>query len=191
MSAGGDDVIDAKTDGDEQCRHKEEGRQHEGEAGFLDAAHVDDRDDGENQEAERQLVRLQAGDRADQRRDTGGDADGRGEDVVDHQRGSGEQTGARSEVLAGDGVGTAAVGVGLDGLAIAEVENEQQREDRRENRQQVVLDADETERNQQGHGSFGAVSGAGKAVQAEDRDAGGYSNMCFMLGVGSERLSNY
>ena len=58
-----------------------------------------------------------AGDGGDQRADAGGDADGSGEDVVDHERGGGEQAGAIAEVFAGDGEGTAAVGIGFDGLA--------------------------------------------------------------------------
>ncbi len=53
----------------------------------------------------------------DQRAHARGDADGRVEDVVDHQRRGGEQAGVRAEVLRRDGVAAAAVGVGVDGLA--------------------------------------------------------------------------
>ena len=196
VSAGGDDVIDANTDGDEQCGD-EEGKVGSIKicAGLLDAARVHDGDDGEDDEAHQELMVVEIGrlidEGADQGGDAGGDADRGGEDVVDHQRSRGKQAGARAQVFAGNGVGTATVEVGLDGLPVAEVKNHQQREDRREDRQQIMLDTDETERNKQRHGGFRAVCGAGKAVEPEDRDAGGYSNMGFVLGVRCERLSDY
>ena len=60
-------------------------------------------------EAERQRVRLQLREGRHQGADAGRDADRRVEDVVDHQRRGGEQSGVVAQVLAGHRVAAAAV----------------------------------------------------------------------------------
>ena len=64
-----------------------------------------------------------------------------------------------------------------------------QREDAGEDGQQVVLHAEQAERNEQGHGGFRAVGGAGEAVEAEDGNAGGDADVGFVLVVGGQRAA--
>ena len=107
---------------DNQQRHGEQvGGNHEDHAGVVDAAHVDDGENEQHPKAELQRVRLQAGHGGDERAHAGGDAHRCGEDVVDHQRRSGQQAGALAQVLRSHRVGAAALRIGVDGLAIAEV----------------------------------------------------------------------
>ena len=51
------------------------------------------------------------------------------EDVVDHQCSGGKQAGVLAQVLRGDRVAAAAVGIGIDGLAVGEVDNREQDND--------------------------------------------------------------
>ena len=70
--------------------------------------------------------------RGDGGRDGGrprGDRDGDGQRVVDQQRRPGDQAGQDAEVVLADDVGAAAVGVGVDRLAVAEDHDGQQRHD--------------------------------------------------------------
>ena len=113
-------------DDDEQRSQKQIGRDEEDDAGVADTAHVNDGKEQENDQADLEGMRLQPGDGRDERTHAGGDADGRGEDVVDHERGCGEQAGVIAEVFASDGEGTAAVGIGFDGLGVGEIEDDEQ-----------------------------------------------------------------
>ena len=59
----------------------------------------------------------------DERAHAGRNAHRGGQDVVDHERRGRQQTGIRAQVLSGHGVGAAALRIGLDGLAVAEVDD--------------------------------------------------------------------
>ena len=98
-------------------------------ARVLDAAHVDQREDEQDSEAEREDVRLEPRKRRNQRSYTRGDPDRRVQDVVDHQRRGGEQAGVRAQVLRGDRVAAAAVRIGIDGLQVGKVDDGQQADD--------------------------------------------------------------
>jgi hypothetical protein len=72
--------------------------------------------------------------RAHSRRDTHGG----GERVVDHQRGRGQQARAFAQILRGHGVRAAAAGIGVYGLPVAEVDDDQQRHNRCAHRYDVA-----------------------------------------------------
>ena len=65
-------------------------------------------------------MRRERGNGGDECADAGGDAHADIEEVVEHQRRGGQQAAAAAQVFAGHGVRAAAVGVGGDGLAVAE-----------------------------------------------------------------------
>ena len=67
--------------------------------------------------------------RRGQRADPGGDADRDVQDVVDHQRGGGEEAGIGPEILARDGVGAAICRVGADSLPVGRKQHRQQHQD--------------------------------------------------------------
>ncbi len=190
MAVRRDAVPDADGDRDEQRADEEHGGQHEDEAGLFDAAQVHDDDEREDEQAECELVRMQSGNCADQSRDAGGDSYRGGQDVVDHERGSGEQAGIVAEVFAGDSEGASAVRIRVDRLAVAEVEDGEQNEDGAEDWDQVLLHADEAERHKQRHRLFGAVSSAGQAIEPEDGNACGDANVFMLRLAGGQRLSN-
>ena len=119
----------ADKDHEQQRADEEVGGDEEGGARVLDPAHVDQREDKQDGKAERERVGFEPGEGRDQRAHTGGDADGRVENVVDHQRRGGQQAGVGAEVLRRDRVAAAAVGVGVDGLQVGDEDNNQQADD--------------------------------------------------------------
>ena len=63
------------------------------------------------------------------------------------------------------------LGIGVDGLAVAEVDDDEQGHDGRADRDDVV-DAHQAQRDEQGERGFRAVSGGAEGIEAEDGDAG-------------------
>src|ERR1700739_3618552 len=126
MAAGCEGLIYAHRNQGQQGADQEKGGQDEGSAGILYSAKVHDRQDGQNQQAQSQGVGLKFGQCGGHRRYAGGDAYGRGQDVVDHQRRGGGEPRFFTQILAGDGVAAAAARVSSDGLAIAEIDDHQQ-----------------------------------------------------------------
>ena len=118
----------------------------------------------------------QGWDGGDHSLDAGRDPDRGGEDVVDHQCGGGKQPRARPKVLGGHRVGSTAGGIRGDGLAIAEKDDDQQNENGRNDRDQVV-DAGDAQRNQQGERGLRAIRRGRKRVEAEDRNSCGHADM--------------
>ncbi len=154
----------------------------------MDAAHVDDGEDQQHSQAQLQGVWLQGGHGGDERAHAGRDAHGGGEDVVDHQGGRGQQARALAQVLAGHGVGAAAVRIGVDGLPVAEVDDGQQDHDRRAHRDDV-FDAHQAQRDEQRERGLRAVRGGAEGVQAEDGDAGDGADVLGALLAGSQRAA--
>ena len=171
MAVGGEGADRSDDDDEQQGADEEVSGDEEGGAGVLDAAHVDEGEDEQDGEAEGERVRLKRGERGDQRSDAGGDADRGVEDVVDHERGGGEQAGDLAEVLGGDRVAAAAVGIGVDGLEVGE-EDDGEQDDDGEADGDDVCDAGDAEGNEQGEGGFRAVGGGAESVEAEDGNAG-------------------
>ncbi len=166
----------------EQRPDEEKGRQHEHKTGFLYPSKIHGHDKHENHQAQCQLMRVQGGYRADQRRHPGGDTHRRRQDVIDHQGRRREQAGVVAQIFTRHSEGAAPVRVGLDRLAIAEVEDRKQHQNGRKDRDQVLLYPDQTERNQQRHRLFRSVGGAGQAVETEDWDTGRYAYV-LVLGI--------
>jgi hypothetical protein len=189
MSAGSDDVIDANGDGGGQCADEKIGGEHEGEAGFAQAAEIEDGDDNENADAESDGVRLKTRNGGDERADSGGDTDGRGENVVGEQSGGGKQAGQRAEIVARDRVGAAAVGISGNGLAIRKINDDEQDDDRGAERANVV-EAGESEGDEQAESGFGAVRGGAESVEPEDGDAAAGADLLGALFAGGERLAD-
>ena len=181
---------ESPNDDDEEQRADEEvGGDEKGGASVVDAAHIDQGQDGKDCEAEQEGVGLKAGDCGDEGSDACGDADRGGEDVVDHEGGCGEEAGALAEVLAGYGVAAAAVGVGVDGLEVGEEDDDQQPEDGEADRYDVG-DAGDAERDKEGEGGFRTVGGGGQGVETEDGDGSDGADMLGSLFGGGERLAH-
>ena len=121
-------------------------------------------------QAQLQGVRLQAGNGGDQRAYAGRDAHRRGQDVVDHQRRRGQQSRAVAQVFGGHGVRAATLRIGLDRLPVAEVDDDQQDDDRAAHGDDVVH-ASQAERNEQGERGLGTVCGGTQCIEAEDGNA--------------------
>ncbi len=129
MTMRRDRSVEADGDHEQQRADKEVRRDQKSNAGIFDASHVNQRQGEQDEQAERQHVRLQPRKGRHQGTDTSRDTNGGVEDVVDHQRRGGKQAGVVAQVLAGDRVAAAAVGVGLNRLAVAEINDGQQADD--------------------------------------------------------------
>ena len=117
-------------------------------------------------------VRLEGGYGGNERTHAGGDPDRCGEDVVDHERRSGEQTRAIAEVLTGDGERATTVRISFDSLGIGKIEDDEQDENCRGDGTDEV-NAAEAQRNEQGEGGFWPVRGGAESIEAEDRNTRG------------------
>ena len=94
-----------------------------------------------------------------------------------------------AEVLGGDGVAAAAVGIGVDGLAVGEVDDGEQADDGEADGDDVC-DAGDAEGDEQGEGGFGAVGGGAEGVEAEDGDAGDGADVLGAFFGGGEGLAD-
>ena len=83
-------------------------------------------------------MRLKFGQCGGHRGHAGGDTYGRGQDVVDHQRCSGQEPCFLTQVLRGDGIAAAAAWIGSNGLPIAEIDDHQQDENGGDDGQKVL-----------------------------------------------------
>lgn len=106
----------------------------------------------------------------DQGADAGGDGDRHVEQVVERQRGRCEDRGTAPEVLLCHRVGAAAVGIGVDGLVIREVDDEQQPDDDRHERHELG-EGQGPERQEHGKESFRSVRSGAERIEPEDRHA--------------------
>src|SRR5215469_13633030 len=133
-------------------------------------------------------MRLQTGCGGDQGSDSGGDTYGDDQDVIDHQRRGGQQSGIGAEVEPRDGVGTAASGVGGDGLAVREIDDREQDDDGERDWDQAA-DAGYAQRDENRKGRLRSVGGGAERIEAEDRNSGRGTDL-FRAGlVGGEGTS--
>ena len=120
-------VDEADGDDGEQPDDEHHGRQQEGAGRLAETPQVEQRDEGQDPEAQGDGGAESSDGKADcSDGHPGGDRDGHGERVVDDQRGRGDEAGVRAQVGPGDRVGTAAGGVGVDDLAVREDQDRQQ-----------------------------------------------------------------
>jgi hypothetical protein len=172
MAAGLPDVEYSHADGNQQGADEEEGGDDEGRSRVLDASHVDQGEDGEHNQAKHQRVRekpLLAGYDV---LDAGRDSDGGGEDVIDHQGGGCQQARTGSEIFRGDRVRTAAAGIGSNGLAVTEIDDDQQDQDRRDDGNDV-LNAHQPKRDQQRKRCLRSIGRRSECVESKDWNSGG------------------
>jgi hypothetical protein len=118
VAADGDDQRDGVRD-DEEPEDRRDGRH-----ALLHAAEVHQRQEREAGEGEGELVGDERGEKAEDGVGARGDRDGDRQDVVDEERGAGDDADARPEDLAGDDVAAAARGELLDDPAVAVADDE-------------------------------------------------------------------
>ena len=128
---------------------------------------------------------LQRRDGRDECADAGRNADGDIEDVVHHERGAGEESDPRTEVLAGDGIGAAAGRVGFDRLPIREIDHREE-DDNGCGDWEGIAGCGGSEREKDRERGFGAVCSRTKRVKAENRDAGCGADFLIDVLVGGE-----
>ena len=147
----------AKHDDGGKARDEDVGRHREQPSGIKRSTQIDQRNERKNTEAERQNVGMQRRDRRHKRPDARGNADRHVEHIVDHQGGRGEQARALPEIVLGDDVGAAIVGIGADRLPIGGEQDGEQTYDRRHHPADVGQ-AGRPQRDQRGQCGFGPVS---------------------------------
>src|SRR5580704_7380041 len=138
MSAGSQDAKDSDSNRDSERADEKIRREHESQARFAKSAQIKNCDDDENPDAQPDHMRLEIRDGGNKRADSRRYADGGGENVVGEKRSRREQTGKYAEVALRDGVRATALRVGLDGLAIRKINDDEQDDDRRAERKNVV-----------------------------------------------------
>ena len=126
----GRDAEDAVDDERADREDVEVGRAREDDARLPDAAEVHDHEDADEDETDPHALVVEHGHEARNRRDAGGGRGRDGEDVVDEERGRGDKTGKRSEVVARDDVAPAAVRVRRDDLRLREDDDGEDAHDR-------------------------------------------------------------
>jgi hypothetical protein len=115
-------------------------------------------------------VFLQRGHGGNQRAHAGRNAHGRGQNVIHHQRGGGQQSGPHAQVFAGDRVRSAALRIRHDGLAVGEVYDGEQDDDAEADGYDVSHPS-HSQRNQERQGRFRPVGGGAERIQAENGNA--------------------
>ena len=155
-------------DGDdrEQADDEEQGREQEGPGRFAQASQVENGDDRQDAEADRDGGGADAGEGGCQRPHPGGDRHGDGQGVVNDQGGGRDQADVGAEVVPGHGVGTAAVRVGGDDLAIGEDQDGQEGDDHDGDRQHQV-EGSRAGRRQHDDDGLGAVGNRGQGIEGE------------------------
>jgi hypothetical protein len=103
----------------------------EGTPRLLDPAQVDDGQHDHEADRQRHRMGRERGNRAGDGGNARDDRDGDREDVVDQQRGGGDQGRVLAEVPAAHGVRAATVRIGVTRLAVGGDDDHQQRDDRR------------------------------------------------------------
>ena len=113
-------------------------------------------------------MRRERGHRARDRRHAGHHRHRDGQHVVDQQRRRRHQRGILAEVRAADGVGAAAIGVGVAGLAIRRHDDDQQQHDRRRQPRRQMQQREPAE-TQHEHHLLGGVRNRGQRIRTEHR----------------------
>jgi hypothetical protein len=116
----------AHADHNQQRSREQNGGNHERHARVMHAAHVHQGQNEQHRQAHFERVRLQTGHGGDECAHAGRNAHRRGENVVDHQSGGGQQARPLTQILAGHRVRAATLRIGVNGLPVTEVDNGQQ-----------------------------------------------------------------
>src|SRR5260370_5961220 len=153
-----------------------------------EAAEVDDGDQSQNAQANRQRVRLELGHGGYECADAGRNTHGHGQDVIDHERGGGQQSGGGAQVSASHGVRSASARIRSNRLQVGKEEYDQQNENRGGDWNDVV-NSERSERDEQRERGFRAIRGGTQRIQAEDGDSGGGPDSFGALIHGPQRLA--
>src|SRR5580693_9384353 len=103
--------------------------------------------------------------------DASGNSHGHHQNVVDHERYAGQQTGMRSQILARHRVGPASTRISANSLPVGKKDDDEQNYDRGADGNRVV-NTSRAQSNQYGERCFGAVGGGTQRIQTEHTNAG-------------------
>ena len=156
VSAAEDNAEKSCGDGNQKRADKKIRGKREGHARIAYAAQIDDGDDDQNAHADGHRVRQQGWRSRNQRAHSRGNAHGRSQNVIGQERRCGKKRGRSAQVEARHGIRAAAGGIRGDGLAIREIHDHQQRDDRGADRNDVAH-AEKAEGNQKAESRFRAV----------------------------------
>ena len=155
---------------DNQRNHRQDediGGDAEHHGGLPQAAEISPGQQADDQESKNRLIAQECRKRRSDRRRTGAGTDRHGENIADDQRAAGHQTGRLAEVFMRDDIGAAALGVGVDGLAVAENENQQQTDDGGDNGQKIMIGQHPEHRDQNQKDLFPGIAHRGDCVTGE------------------------
>src|SRR5271166_4337807 len=184
-----EDSDNARDDGNKKRADKHVGGDCESTSGLAHPAKIKNRDDNQNANTKRDHVRQQRGHRRDQSAHSGGNTDRSGKNVIGQQRGRSQQARRRTKIEPRYGIGTAALGIRRDGLAIREVHDQEQRDDGRADGNDIA-DAKQAKRNQKTESRFRAIRSRAKPIQTKDRYTLHRADLLSSLIAGSDRLSD-
>ena len=159
--------------------HEAVGGQAEDEAALLHAPEVHEADEADDGLGQEHPVGFQAREGGDDGGHASGYGHGHGQDVVDEERGPRGLGRDLTQVVLGDQVGTAPAGVGVDSLAVAHVQNQQQAHDADGHPPGPAEDpsAEDRDGRREGrHDLLGAVGDGGQRVGAEHRQGDGVAD---------------
>ena len=109
--------------------------------------------------------------------------------VIDQQGGAGQKSWKRTQIFVGDGIGTAALRIGCDSLAVRKIDDDQQ-DDNAQRQRKDVRQARETKRNEQGKRSFRPVCSRAEGIQTEDGNTLRGTDLLAAFFRGGKRPSN-
>jgi hypothetical protein len=95
-------------------------------------------DHDDRHDAQDHSIRMERWQRRRQRVDAGRSRHGHGQDVVDQQRCGSGQRRRQAEVVLGDEIGAASLGIGVHGLAVRDDDNRQEQGDAKRDRQRIT-----------------------------------------------------
>ena len=159
-----------QADGDDgqQPDDEHEGGYQEGAGALAQAPEVEGGDDEQDPQAYLDRVRRGRRKGGCERTHARGDGDRHCQGVVHDQRGTGQLAHLRPEVVAGHGVGTTAVGVGIDDLAVGDHEDDQKGDDGDGDGQDEVQGR-RAGRGQDDEDRLGPVGHGGESVERQSR----------------------
>ncbi len=154
-----------------EAHHEEVGRDREEIARLPQAPKVHGRDPGDEEHAERDAIVVEDGERGGDGGHARGHAHRDRQHVVDEQRGPGDEPGHLAQVVLGDDVGAAALGIGQDGLPVRADHDRDQHRDREPDRNRVDERGGARDHQDQ-QDLLGGVRHRGERVGREDRERG-------------------
>ncbi len=159
-----------EADGQRYKHHAQEevGRHGEDRAALAHATQVDDGHERDDADSDDDPVGGQVGKGGHDLGHAGGDGHGHGQDVVGQQRRAGHLGGHFAQVVAGDDVGSTAVGVGEDRLPVADGDDDQEDSNSCGNGQRQAEVGQRAGQGQDDQNFFGGIGGRRDGIRGED-----------------------